>query len=521
MSRPGSSSSDPAEATSGHANPVAVRVGLSSATVAHLPDTVAIPAYDRRAVSTGIVHIGVGNFHRAHQALYIDRCLHLPGQHGWGIVGVGLGDGPDKRDKARAFTAQNGLYTLTEYAPDGGVETRVIGALLDYLHAPTQTEAVLDRLAHPNTRIVSLTITEGGYNLDEATGAFVLSTPAVRRDLADPHRPRTAFGFIVEALARRRAAGLGGFTLLSCDNLRSNGRVARKAVLSFAKARDEDLAAWIDTAVRFPNSMVDRIAPTVSPEERRRVNERTGIEDALPVIAESFIQWVVEDTFIAGRPALDRVGVQLRDDIERFEAIKGRVLNASHMMLSYPALLCGYRLVHEAMGQPAIAAYLEAFMDADVIPLIEGPEGVSLQAYKRHILERFANPAIGDQLLRIAGNGVAKLPIFLSTTLAQLVERGGGYARVALCLACFARYLTGRDLQGGPLVVDEPLLTDRDRALLASGDPLAVLRLSAFAALGLSSSAAFKDAFLAARARLAAEGPMAALAFAATEGSRR
>lgn len=488
---------------------------LSDATLQQLPAGVTVPSYDRSGVTAGIVHIGVGNFHRAHQALYVDRCLHLPGHEHWGIVGVGLGDGADKIEKARAIRSQDMLYTLTEYASDGRVEVQVIGAIIGYLHAPSNLEAVLARLAQPETRIVSLTITEGGYNIDQATGEFDLANIDVRRDLATPARPRTAFGVIVEGLARRRAAGTGGFTVLSCDNLRGNGAVCRTAILGFAQARDAALAAWIEASVSFPNSMVDRIAPTVGPEERRRANALAGIDDATPVIGESFIQWVIEDRFIAGRPAFDKVGVQLRDDVEQFEAIKGRMLNASHMMLSYPALMCGYRLVDEAMRQPVVSRYLEAFLDKDVIPLVEGPVGVSLHDYRSMVLERFANPAVGDQLLRIAQNGVAKLPVFLTKTLMQLLAQEGPFERTAHCLASFAIYLGGRDLNGGTLAVDEPLLTDRDRDMLASGDPLAVLKLSPFETLDLATQEGFQAAFFEARRRLAEDGPLAALAFAA------
>jgi mannitol 2-dehydrogenase len=488
---------------------------LSNETVGRLPNNVSIPAYKRRKISAGIVHIGVGNFHRAHEALYVDRCLHRPGHEGWGIIGVGLGAGEQKAQKARTIKLQDGLYTLIEYAPDQGVQARVIGSLIDYLHAPSQTEAVLSHLAHRDTRIVSLTITEGGYNIDESTGEFVASNPAIQHDLANPRQSRTAFGLIVEALAQRRAAGLGGFTILSCDNLRGNGAIAHRAIKGFAMARDEDLAAWIESAVSFPNSMVDRIVPTVGPEEKRRANAFTGIQDAIPVIAESFIQWVVQDNFVAGRPAFDEVGVELRDDVERFEAIKGRLLNASHMMLSYPALMCGFRLVDEALRDPMIAEYLNAFMERDVIPLVDGPDGVSLETYKRQVLERFANSAIGDQLLRIAQDGVAKLPIFLSKTLIQLLRRGGSFDRVAFCLASFERYLSGQGFNGATFLVDEPHLTDHDRALLESNDALAVLRLSPFKALGLFSNEAFTEVFLAARNRLRDQGPRTSLTFAA------
>lgn len=492
-----------------------VGLSLSNGTLSRIPSHVRRPDYDRAKLSAGIVHIGVGNFFRAHEALYVEKCLALPGQETWGIIGVGLGDGPEKRLKAEAVRRQDGLYTLAEFAPDGSVSLRVIGAVLEFLHAPAAPDRVLARLAAPETRIVSLTITEGGYNLDETTKDFILSEPGVQHDLANPSQPSTAFGFIVEALAMRRAAGLKGFTILSCDNLRSNGKVSRTAVLGFARARDPELAKWIDENVSFPNSMVDRIAPSVGANEVVKVNALSGIDDRTPVIGEAFSQWVVEDDFVAGRPAFEEVGVELRSDVEQFEAMKGRLLNASHMMLSYPALMCGFRIVDEALREKAIVAYLLAFLEKDVIPIVQGPEGVSLEDYKRSIIARFENPAIGDQLLRIANNGIAKLPIFLSRTLGELLARGGSFERVALCLASFDQYLKGSDLKGSALVVDEPHLTAGDRTLLNSNDPHAVLKLSPFEALGLALDRRFTAVFDAAVARLRSEGAVAALHYSA------
>ncbi|XKM43660.1 mannitol dehydrogenase family protein (plasmid) [Rhizobium ruizarguesonis] len=491
-------------------------VTLSNKALGEVPQRVTVPAYDRSQLSAGIVHIGVGNFFRAHEALYVEKCLEIPGQESWGIVGVGLGDGDDKRKKADAIAKQDGLYTLTEFAPNGSVAVRVIGAMIDFLHAPAAPDKVLTRLAAPETRIVSLTITEGGYNLDEATREFKLSDPDVQYDLTNPKTPKTTFGFIVEALSMRREAGLKGFTILSCDNLRSNGKVSRTAVLGFAAARDMELAKWIEQNVSFPNSMVDRIAPSVGPAEVSRVNGLSGIADQTPVIGETFSQWVVEDDFIAGRPSFEKVGVELRGDVEQFEAMKGRLLNASHMMLSYPAMMCGFRIVDQALRERAIADYLLAFLEKDVIPIVKGPDGVSLGDYKRSIIARFENPAIGDQLLRIAQNGVAKLPIFLSRTLGELLSRGGSFERVALCLASFDQYLRGKDLSGEPLPVDEPHLTPGDEELLRSDDPHAVLRLSPFEPLAMADNPRFVEIFDATKARLRAEGPVAALRHAAS-----
>jgi mannitol 2-dehydrogenase len=466
---------------------------LSDATLPLLPPDVAVPRYDRRALRPGIVHFGVGNFHRTHQALYVDACLARPGNQAWGICGVGLTDGDAARHKAAAYKAQDCLYTVSEFTPDGEARTRVIGAMIDYLHAPSDPEAVLARLTHPETRVLTLTITEGGYNINEADGTFMLDTPEVAHDLAGGV-PRSAFGFAVEALARRRAAGVQGFTIASCDNLRGNGDTARKAFLGFAQARDPELAAWIDREVDFPNSMVDRIAPQIPPAERARLNARSGVDDLLPAKAESFNQWVVEDRFRHGRPPLEEVGVEFRDDVAAYVAVKGRMINACHMLLAYPSVLMGQRIVHEGMRDPRIVRLLTTFLDRDVIPYVVPPPGLSLTAYKAMIIERFSNPAIGDQLLRVAGDGAAKLPIFHGKTIATLLEAGADLRREAFLLACFGRYLQGRDDTGAAFPVFEPGLGPEDWAQVRS-EPAGVLRTAPFAALGLAGHAGFRGLF--------------------------
>ncbi|MET3898119.1 mannitol-1-phosphate/altronate dehydrogenase [Devosia sp. UYZn731] len=483
-------------------------ITLDANALVRLPEPVNPIRYDRRRLVAGIAHIGVGNFHRAHEALYIHRCLELGQNEDWAIVGIGMGIGAASAQKAEDLIAQDCLYTLTEYATNGTSTCSVIGSIIEYLHAPDNPEAAVERIADPHIRIVSLTITEGGYNLDESSGAFLISTPSIATDLLSPEKPLTPFGLIVQALRLRRDRGMGGLTVMSCDNLRSNGIVSRRAVLGYATALDPELAAWIDENVSFPNSMVDRIAPSVGPAEIARANTASGIADRSPVVGESFTQWVIEDKFIAGRPPLEKVGVELRPDVEQFETIKGRMLNASHMMMSYPSLLCGHRLVDEAMRDENVVGYLNAFLEVDVIPRLTGPEGVSLQEYKDMVIDRFANKAVGDQLLRIAHNGIAKLPIFLSKTLTELTEENGDLRRVSHCLACFETYLTGRSA----LPVNEPLLTATDKTLLDSGDPLALLKLSAFSALGLDASPSFAEAFTIAQNQLAQLGPQLALA---------
>lgn len=470
------------------------RIKLSAATLGDCPSAVIRPDYPRDEITVGIVHLGLGNFHRVHQAVYVDRCL-AAGARDWGICGVELIDNEATRAKAYAYRAQDCLYTVTEFEPDGTPTSRIIGSMVEYRHAAADPDGLIDRMAEPATRIVSLTITEGGYNLDETTGAFKLDTADVAADLKGGV-PRTAFAFIVEALRRRRETGTTPFTVMSCDNLRHNGDTARKAVVSFARALDPELADWIDATVTFPNAMVDRIAPQVPPEVRERVNAISGIDDQVPAISESFMQWVIEDRFCNGRPDLDAVGVEIRDDVVAFEHMKGRMLNASHILLGYPALLCGYRIVHEALADPRLERLLETFLNRDVIPRLDGPKGVSLEDYRDAVLERFANPAVNDQLLRIGLDGASKLPVFHSRTLEMLLADGGPLDREAYLFACFDAYLKGKDDGGREFPVVEPRISDVDWALIRSGDPLAVLRTSAFERLRLADDKRFAESFL-------------------------
>ncbi|MFS2007510.1 mannitol dehydrogenase family protein [Duganella sp. CT11-25] len=454
---------------------------LSNTTIATLTrrnPALAVPAYDRSALKAGIAHIGVGNFHRVHQAAYIDRCLHLPGHADWAICGIGLGNSPQARTKAAALAQQDHLYTVTEFGADGQTGTRVIGAMIDYLHAPANPEAVLRRLADPAIRIVTLTITEGGYDI------------APERDNA-----RTAFGYIVESLRRRRDAGVGGYTVVSCDNLRSNGDTARRAVLACATQLDAGLAEWIDAEVSFPNSMVDRIAPGISPLREQCLNEITGVDDLLPAMAEPYTQWVLEDRFVAGRPDFAAAGVELRPEAAPYEAIKGRMLNASHMLLAYPGLLLGYRIVPEAMADGDLGKLLRHFMENDVIPLLAPPEGVVLDEYKESVLARFDNPAIADQLTRVAHDGAAKIPVFYTSTLQAMLRQDRDCRRAAFLLACFRLYLNGVDAYGGLFDATEPQINQTDWALIRNGPPSAIMDIRAFKALKLSEHPGMMAAF--------------------------
>ncbi|MPQ98970.1 mannitol dehydrogenase family protein [Modestobacter sp. I12A-02628] len=421
---------------------------LSDATLPAIAARVPVPTYDRTALVPAVVHIGVGSFHRAHQALYLDE-LAAAGDTGWGVVGVGL----RSTEMGEVLSGQDGLYTLVERGPDGE-RARVVGSLVDYLHAPEDPQAVLGRLADPRTRLVTLTVTGGGYFVDDQ-GAFTADDPDVQQDLADPQRPSTVVGFLVEALARRRDTGTGPFTVLSCDNLPDSGRSARTAVVSFARLRDAALADWIDTHVTFPSSMVDRITPQTSPEERDAFERTYGVADRWPVLSEPFRQWVVEDDFCAGRPPLDRVGVQFVDDVTPHKRVKTRLLNGGHCALGYLGTLAGHTASDEATADPVIGGYLERLLVEEIGPLLPVVEGMELPGYCDSLMARFANPAIADPLARLCRRGSTKMPSYLLPSLREAREQGRPHGLLVLAVAAWLRYLRGTDLQGRPLQVQD------------------------------------------------------------------
>jgi mannitol 2-dehydrogenase len=482
---------------------------IDPATLSSLPASVGRPAYDRSAVTAGIAHLSVGNFHRAHQAVYLDKILALPGHESWGILGIGLMDVESERAKAAALQSQKGLYSLVAYPPEGKPEVSVIGSIIEYLHAPADPEAVLKRLADPAIRIVTLTVTEGGYNIDEK-GRFKLDDPAVAKDLAGG-LPATSFGVMTEALRRRRDAGTKPFTVLSCDNLRHNGGVVKNALLSYARAKDAALAEWIEANVTFPSCMVDRITPAVGPADKARLNAESGLDDAAPIFAEDFIQWVVEDKFCNGRPELEKVGVEFTDAVDAYEQVKLRMLNASHSMMTFPGILLGHRIVHLAMKDPQVDALLEQFLSRDAGPLLDAPPSMSVGQYKDLLLSRYRNPAIGDQLLRIASDGASKLPQFVQDTAREVVRKGGDHRRIAFLLACFTEYLRGVDDKGESFPVVEPMVSDADRALAADADLGKGLGLGAFKGWGVQDHTGFVADYAAYRASIKERGAGATL----------
>lgn len=441
---------------------IAAATPLRADTLAALGERLPVPAYDRAAVTVGVVHVGVGGFHRAHQAMYHDRLMNAGEALDWGICGVGVMAADERmRD---ALRAQDGLYTLVQKHPDGTYEARVIGSLVGYLYAPDDPEKVLETMAAPGTRIVSLTVTEGGYNLDHVTGEFAAREPAVVHDLEPGAVPRTSFGLITEALRRRRERGLAPFTVMSCDNLQGNGDLARRVFSTFARLRDEELGEWVASAVAFPNAMVDRITPGTTEEDRAEVRARFGVEDRWPVVCEPFTQWVLEDRFPAGRPRYERVGVQVVSDVEPYELMKLRLLNASHQGLCYFAYLCGYRLVHEAAQDPLFRAFLRGYMDEEATPTLAPVPGVDLDEYKRTLIERFSNPQVRDTVARLCAESSDRITKWLLPVVREQLARGGEIRRSAAIVASWARYAEGVDEQGEPIeVVDR--LRDRLREL--------------------------------------------------------
>ncbi|MFC9554851.1 mannitol dehydrogenase family protein [Rhodococcus sp. NPDC056960] len=427
---------------------------LSAQALQQFDDTVQVPNYDRRDITVGIVHFGVGGFHRAHQAMYVDRLLRRGEARDWGICGVGVLPG-DRRMKD-VLDAQDGLYTLALRHSDGTWDVSVIGSIVDYLFAPDDPEAVIEKIAAETTKIVSLTITEGGYNFTHDTGEFDAENPDVVHDLADGASPRTTFGLVVEALARRRARGLPSPTIMSCDNIQGNGDVAQRMFLAYAELKDPELAAWMRAETSFPNSMVDRITPVTTPEVTDALSSRFGIDDRWPVAAEPFTSWVLEDAFPLGRPAFEEVGVQVVDDVAPYELMKLRLLNASHQGLCYFGYLSGYRLVHDVAQDPLFADFLLAYMDDEATPTLRPVPGVDLDDYKRTLIERFSNPEIRDTVARLCAESSDRIPKWLLPVIRENLIADRPIRLSAAIVASWARYAEGVDEDGEPIdVVDQ------------------------------------------------------------------
>jgi mannitol 2-dehydrogenase len=473
------------------------------------------PSYDRNDVREGIVHVGVGGFHRAHLAVYIDS---LMGQHGvrdWAICGVGLL--PFDAGMRDALVPQDCLYTVIERAETGS-KARVVGSINSFLYAPDNQAAVIAKMAHPDTHIVSMTITESGYYYNENTHQLEAEHPDIVADLtSDLSAPRTTFGYLYAALERRHAAGLRPFTVLSCDNMQKNGTITRNMLLAFARRRDPKMAEWIETQGGFPNSMVDRITPRTVESDKVSLGETFGIQDAWPVVTEPFIQWVVEDTFSDGRPPFEKVGVQVVSDVrdvEKFECHKLRLLNASHTAISYTAFLGGFTYVHEVFENPLFRKYVYNMMHQEVKPLLPDIPGVDVGKYCDTLLERFANPTIMDQITRLTLNGSGKLPQFIMPSVAEQIMAGThNFRRLIFCTATWFRYLNGVDEHGKEYFIDDPMVDDLKARAIAGGDkPFPLLDVKSLFGDDLRDDKIFVDELTRAMEGLYRDGAMATLA---------
>ena len=427
-------------------------VKLSAATLARLPAGVAAPKYRRSDLTAGIVHIGVGNFHRAHQAVYLDDLFNAGRDHDWAIVGSGVRD-PDVAVREK-LKEQDWLTAVVEQEAET-TNIRVTGSMIDFVQ-PYDIATLLDTLSKPSIRIVSLTVTEGGYYISPATQHFDPTHPDIAYDARHADAPKTAFGLIAAGLKRRRVAGVAPFTVMSCDNIPGNGHVAENAVAGLAELADPELARWIRADVAFPNSMVDRITPATTDRERAFVRDKYGLEDNWPVFCEQFRQWVVEDQFPAGRPTLETVGVTFTSDVAPYELMKIRILNGGHAAIAYPAGLLDIHFVHEAMADEQIRAFLEKLTKREIQAVVPPPPSTSLDDYRHLVARRFANPKIADTVQRLCFDGSNRQPKFILPSAADRLKSGASIKGLALVSALWCRYCYGETESGKPIGPNDP-----------------------------------------------------------------
>ncbi len=446
-------------------------IKLNNDSLQLLKNRIKLPGYNRAEISSGIVHIGVGNFHRSHEAFYTNYILQQ-GAVNWGICGIGLLPGDKKMYDI--LKAQDGLYTLMILNPDGNVETEIIGSIVELIYAPGDPGKAIEKMAGPDIRIISLTITEGGYNFDPYTGEFNFKDPGIQHDLLYPEFPVTVFGYLTSALRLRSERGGTGLTILSCDNIQHNGEMAKKTLLAFLSEADPALKEWVSSNVSFPNSMVDRITPGTTTSNIAELELLSGIHDDWPVPCEPFVQWVIEDDFRAGRPEWERTNVQFVLDVSPYEKMKIRLLNAGHSLLGLCGTLMGYHTINESVNDKIIRSLLLRFYNEEVLPILGSLEIIDLNVYIKDLLQRFGNAAIKDNLSRICSESSAKLPKFLLPTLNEELKRGGPIEVSTFIIAAWCHYL---ELNGNGIYNYEIIDLDKDKLIhyaIASktGDPL-------------------------------------------------
>jgi mannitol 2-dehydrogenase len=467
--------------------------------------TVQLPAYDRSNLRPGIVHIGLGNFHRAHMAVYLDDLFAMGLSQDWAILGAGVREGDARmRD---ALMTQDCLSTVIELDP-AGKSARRIGAMTGFIEVQPDNAALIAAMAKPEIRIVSLTVTEGGYFIDPATGEFDPTAPEIAADAANPHR--TAFGAIIAALKLRRAAGVQPFTVMSCDNLPGNGHVTEAAVVGLARLSDPALADWIKANVAFPNGMVDRITPGTGPRERAMAAS-FGIDDPVPVTCEPFRQWVLEDNFPAGRPELEAVGVTFTPHVHAYEAMKIRILNGGHATIAYPGGLLDIEYVHEAMAHPLILGFLNKLETTEIIPTIAPVPNTDLTEYYAKIVERFSNPEVADTERRLCLDGSNRQPKFIVPPLRDALALGQKAEGLALVSALWCRYCAGVSDKGTAIAPNDPNWDALQAcAIAAQSNPQAWLEQRTIYG-DLADHPTFPATFAAQLARVRDEGAEAAM----------
>lgn len=467
---------------------------LSLSSVRGLNATVSTPKYARSALKPGIVHFGVGNFHRAHLAIYLDDLFNMGLDQDWAIIGAGVL--PSDEVMRQKLAEQDYLTTVVEQEASIS-QARVTGAMIDFI-PPADRTRLLETLTDPAIRIVSLTVTEGGYMINPATGTFDPQHPAIVRDAANPNDPTSVFGLILAGLARRKAKGLVPFTVMSCDNVPHNGVVTRNAIVGLARLFDAALADWVAAHVAFPNAMVDRITPATSDRERELVQSAYGVTDNWPVFCEEFKQWVIEDNFPTGRPAWERVGAQFVEDVTPFECMKIRILNGGHAVIAYPGGLLDVHYVHEAMQHPLIHAFFVKVEQEEIIPSVPPVPNTELQDYYRLIDKRFSNPKIGDTERRLCLDGSNRQPKFIVPVVADNLKAGRSIKGLALESALWCRYCYGVSDSGKVIEPNDPNW-DRLQALSrkAKDDPLQWLTMDDIYG-DVAKSEEFRAAFAAA-----------------------
>lgn len=456
-------------------------VALSDATLEKIRGDVSTPDYNRAALTPGIVHIGLGNFHRGHQAWYLHRLMQKGLAKDWAIIGAGVRAYDEAQRKK--LVAQDFLSTLILLDPEQ-TAAEITGSMIGYAPIQEGNGPLIAQMSDPAIRIVAMTVTEGGYFVDPATNGFDVDHPDIQHDLAHPETPRTAFGAIVAALRARRAAGTGPFTLLSCDNLQGNGRILRQAVVTLARLGDAELGDWIDQNCSFPNSMVDCIVPATGPKELTLVQEVFGILDQVPVTHEAFRQWVIEDDFCAGRPDWDVVGATFSDDVHAFEAMKLRLLNGGHQILANAGELLGVSTISECMSHPLIGPFFRKVAGGEIVPLVADVPGMTPEDYLTLITRRFANPRIVDTTRRVAFDGSARHAGFLLPTVRDALAAGRSIDGLALVEALWARMCAGTREDGSVIQPNDPIWDALGQAASAAREnPAAWLELDLYGEL--------------------------------------